>query len=267
MARSRKWIPLIWIAATTTLWGCADEQAAKEIAKLRKAGHRIEAREQAADVLRNNGNRMLVWRELAYTDEALSRDQTLSQQDQLRCLKEAALVCAAVCAHDQQMGKQSDYHWTGLANLLRMDLTSRMTAILGTVKIHPRDETTHSVTIISEDLEPLLGDLGTIKRYQDDHNTWFETDPAEAQQAIRLYSQLRPLVLRLPLPLGESHGNAMGDLQNWADSRYLKASTVQNLYDAGEKTVATAYAQALEDLQDLGFLQAATIFQSALLTN
>ena len=262
MSVKRVTLLLILLAAVLTI-GCLDDQAVKEMTALRKAGDADVARGMAISLLMADNDRMAIWCELAFSDEALSRDESLPRASQLRYLQEAGLICAAVCAHHD--GQPPDDRWGAVTTLVTADINSRIAGTLGTVEMQNAEDEWVSEQAreeIENEFPERMRDI-----YPRRYEAWMQPNLQQVHDALRIYSRLKPLAVRLP-PLSTQRPtttiDAALELHKWADRRELSHSVVEGLYESGEVLMATAYAHAVEDLLDPGHLQASTILDSSL---
>ena len=262
---------IMGVALLLTLCGCENGKRAATIAAQRKAGDAVGARQKAVEALTEDADQMGVWCKLAFCDEVLGRDVRLSREERVGFLVEGSLLSAAVCG--QHPGATLDDRWEAVTTMLLGDLETGMTAVLGKVTVHFRQEVRHSSK--ARMMLPSQKDFSNDR--DDDHGyveqpsveMWREADPAEAEAAARLYACMKPLSLRLSQrvtqPEATTTAGALSELETWAQDRNLQAATLSAEYEAGEQRVAAAYARALEDLQDLGYFQASTILHHGIL--
>lgn len=240
---------LTFLICALILAGCSSEKAAKTIRELRKAGDLAGARHQAVELLTANPNQMPVWRELAWTDEALSRLAMEEDRQRTAYLIEGALICVAVC--ERQEGRAPDEEWAPLVRLVRADLIARGARTLNGVTLQLHQETRRG-GFDAGGLEELFDERGH-RRMTPEIRSWTGADPADAEAAVGRYAPLKALSMRLPAAIGEPTPlDVETELSQRAERWQVPLEQLLRVFEARDRNVEAVCSRIQEDLHEFG---------------
>jgi hypothetical protein len=249
------------IAFGIVFWGCNSGKEIQQIHELRFSGKQKEARELTLSFLAESPKQKALWQELGRIDLEIFRMERLQKKDPDRSsLVEAALICGIFI---QREGKKPSEGWKTLGAQIYTMVTAECTSMINIMK-HQKD------------LAAYLNDMVTNKSdaYGSERSITVTSATVEEyrDQAGDLLKQLAVCMSLLDIIPESSEGTRdilkkqiVIPLEEWVNELELEPSQKESIWDQKTADVKKIMEAASSEIDDLGYLQVATITQSKVL--
>jgi hypothetical protein len=262
--RPSLWVWTILVSCLIVVAGCKLDRSAEQIAELRKSGMAFEARQRAKELLEKKANRLELWRELGYCDVTVARSQVDSGSvNPASCMIEVLLLCVATgkdTAHPASKEWQSLYALTGsVAVPTVLELLDHI--VYGMV----RNEETAPLMFPDEE-EPLDASKYS-RRYTVSQTKLADMDllPVTIRRAAAILCLLRQMPWRSDALIANSA--LLEQRLQKLPSVYgnVTQEFVERIRKDTEAAVARNLAQAVQEIQESGHVQAGSVFHNTIL--